>query len=68
MPDHATVGGYPVACCVIAADLAVLGQLAPGDTLGLTAVDRTAARIARERAERSLAERVTGWFPTVAGT
>jgi antagonist of KipI len=31
MMDHATIGGYPVAATVIAADLAVAGQLAPGD-------------------------------------
>ena len=29
MPDHATVGGYPVIACVISADLAALGQLRP---------------------------------------
>ncbi len=68
MPDHATVGGYPVACCVIAADLPVLGQLGPGDTVSLTAVDPVAARHARQRWERALDERVSGWFPTAAGT
>ncbi len=68
MPDHATVGGYPVACCVIAADLPILGQLAPGDTLSLVNVDPLAATTARHRAERSLDHRVTGWFPTVVGT
>ncbi len=40
MPDHATVGGYPVACCVISADLPVLGQLGPGDTVAFIEVDR----------------------------
>ena len=30
LPDHATVGGYPVVACVITADLPLLGQLAPG--------------------------------------
>ena len=44
MPDHATVGGYPVACCVISADFPVLGQLAPGDTLALGTVDVATAR------------------------
>jgi allophanate hydrolase subunit 2 len=68
MPDHATVGGYPVACCVISADLPLLGQLRPGDTVRLTPVDRDAALRARERWEASLDERVSGWFPTVAGT
>ena len=68
MPDHATVGGYPVACCVITADLPVLGQLGPGDTVSFTAVDPVAARRARRQWERALDERVSGWFPTAAGT
>ncbi len=68
MPDHATVGGYPVACCVISADLPVLGQLRPGDTVHLRTVDADEARRAWERAERALDERVSGWFPTAAGT
>ncbi len=68
LPDHATVGGYPVGCCVISADLSVLGQLAPGDTLSLVPVDPVAAAAAHRRFERSLDERVSGWFPTVAGT
>ncbi len=68
MPDHATVGGYPVACCVISADFPVLGQLAPGDTVSLTEVDLATARGAQQRWEHSLAQRVSGWFPTVAGT
>ena len=68
MPDHATVGGYPVACCVITADLPVLGQLRPGDTVRLTTVDPATAREARERWGASLDRRVSGWFPTAAGT
>ena len=68
MPDHATVGGYPVACCVITADLPVLGQLRPGDTVRLTVVDLATAREARRRWEASLGERVSGWFPTATGT
>ena len=68
LPDHATVGGYPVACCVITADFPVLGQLGPGDTVSLADVDLTAARGARQRSEHALARRVSGWFPTVAGT
>ena len=68
MPDHATVGGYPVTGCVIAADLPRLGQLAPGDAVTFTEVDRDAARRAYEHWERSLDRRVSGWFPTAAGT
>ncbi len=68
MPDHATVGGYPVACCVISADLPVLGQLRPGDTVRLSTVDPDTALVAREHWEASLDERVSGWFPTATGT
>lgn len=68
MPDHGTVGGYPVIACVIAADLAKLGQLQPGDTLTFAYVDRPTARGEYLRAERILAGRVSGWFPTEAGT
>ncbi len=68
MPDHATVGGYPVACCVITADLPVLGQLRPGDRLRLATVDAETARTARERWVASLDERVSGWFPTATGS
>ena len=31
MADHATTGGYPIAATVIAADMPIAGQLAPGD-------------------------------------
>jgi KipI family sensor histidine kinase inhibitor len=68
LPDHATVGGYPVACCVISADLPLLGQLRPGDTVDFAAVDRSEALEAWGRWERSMAERVSGWFPTAVGT
>ena len=46
MPDHATVGGYPVIACVIAVDLPVLGRLRPGDLVDLVA--RGPAEAARE--------------------
>ncbi|HEY7915712.1 MAG TPA: 5-oxoprolinase/urea amidolyase family protein [Acidimicrobiales bacterium] len=68
MPDHATVGGYPVAACVITADLARLGQLRPGDALRFEMVDFHTARSEYLRGERELAGRVSGWFPTRAGT
>jgi KipI family sensor histidine kinase inhibitor len=68
LPDHATVGGYPVACCVISADLPILGQLRPGDTVDFAPVNRREALDAWDRWERSMAERVSGWFPTAAGT
>ena len=68
LPDHATVGGYPVIACVITADLPILGQLAPGDRVAFTAIDRGAAvdDLRRSRSEKEA--QVTGWFPSVAGT
>jgi KipI family sensor histidine kinase inhibitor len=68
MPDHATVGGYPVIACVISVDLPLVGQLRPGDTVTFTYVDRRTARSELKKRERMLAGRVTGWFPTRAGT
>ncbi len=68
MPDHATVGGYPVIGCVISADLTVIGQLAPGDAVRFSPVDLEHARRAAVRSERALATRVSGWFPTRAAT
>ena len=68
MPDHATVGGYPVVATVIGADLGVLGQLSPGDTLRFTLVDRAAAVAAAWRHEDTLAARVQGWYPTKPAT
>jgi KipI family sensor histidine kinase inhibitor len=68
MPDHATLGGYPVIACAIAADLAKLGQLRPGDKVRFAPVDRQTARHEHLRRERILAGRVSGWFPTEAAT
>ncbi len=68
MPDHATVGGYPVVATVIGADLGVLGQLAPGDGLGFLVVDRPAAVATARRTEAALASRVQGWYPTQPAT
>jgi allophanate hydrolase subunit 2 len=68
MPDHATVGGYPVIACVTSADLAALGQLRPGDTLVFLVVGLSEARDRHRSKERHLADRVTGWYPTGAGT
>jgi KipI family sensor histidine kinase inhibitor len=68
MPDHATVGGYPVVATVIGADLGVLGQLAPGDGLRFLLVDRPAAVAAARRTEEALAARIQGWYPTQPAT
>ncbi|HEX3460491.1 MAG TPA: carboxyltransferase domain-containing protein [Acidimicrobiales bacterium] len=68
MPDHATVGGYPVIACVIAADLAKLGQLRGGDHLRFELVSQESARSCLVEHERRLSNRVSGWFPAESGT
>ncbi|AWB82189.1 allophanate hydrolase [Corynebacterium yudongzhengii] len=37
--DHAVTGGYPVVATVVAEDLDIAAQLAPGDTVSFTIVD-----------------------------
>jgi len=52
MADRQTAGGYPKIASVIAADLPLAGQLAPGDFIEFSWCSRqeaTAALIARER-------------------
>ena len=44
LPDHATLGGYPVLAVVIAADHCVLGQCRPGDTVEFRLVGPAEAR------------------------
>jgi biotin-dependent carboxylase-like uncharacterized protein len=67
-PDHATVGGYPVVACVIAADLPRVGQLQPGDQVIFLPCTGAAARHAYLHQEHLLSVRVVGWFPTEAAT
>jgi KipI family sensor histidine kinase inhibitor len=68
LPDHATVGGYPVVACVASVDLPLLGQLTPGDLVAFTAVDPAGAVDLARRDRADTAGRVSGWFPTQAGT
>ena len=68
MPDHATVGGYPIIACVITADLARLGQARGGDYLEFELVTREVARDSLIEHERRLSHRVSGWFPAESGT
>lgn len=55
-PDHPTTGGYPLLACVIAADLAAMGQLGPGDAVRFELVSHEAARAAFV-AQQALIER-----------
>jgi antagonist of KipI len=52
--DHQSTGGYPVIATVIGADLPLLAQARPGDTVRLRIVDQAEAA----RAQR----RLTGWL------
>jgi antagonist of KipI len=59
MADRQTAGGYPKIGCVIAADLPLAGQLAPGDFIEFDICPRqqaAAALIARERPLLRLAD------------
>jgi antagonist of KipI len=53
--DAPTVGGYPVAAVVVEADLPVLGQLRPGDTVRFAWVDAHTARHRSEAAADAIA-------------
>jgi biotin-dependent carboxylase-like uncharacterized protein len=44
LAEHQTTGGYPVALCVITADIGVAAQVKPGDDVRFERVDRATAR------------------------
>lgn len=50
--DHPTTGGYPVIACVAAVDLAVLGQVAPRETIRFERVSLAEARTLFAEQER----------------
>jgi biotin-dependent carboxylase-like uncharacterized protein len=51
LADHQTTGGYPIIATVIGADLGLVAQRAPGETLSFYRVDRERALLrGRERA------------------
>lgn len=66
-PDHATVGGYPVAAVVVGADLHRLAHVRPGEAVRFELVDADEAGAARGALERAVDAAVRGWFPTRAG-
>jgi antagonist of KipI len=60
MADRQTTGGYPKIATVIAADIAIAGQLAPPDAIMFrvcTARDAIQALIAQERVLMALEDR-----------
>jgi KipI family sensor histidine kinase inhibitor len=66
-PDHATLGGYPVAAVVIAADRGLLGQCGPGTPIRLVPVGFDEAEAAFGARRRLLARAVEGHYPLAAG-
>jgi biotin-dependent carboxylase-like uncharacterized protein len=63
MPDHATLGGYPVLAVVVAADHGLLGQCAPGTRVRLVPVTPAEADEARRELHRQLSGAVVGTYP-----
>ena len=63
LPDHATLGGYPVLAVVVAADHGRLGQCAPGTAVRLVPTDPGAADEARRAARREQERAVVGHYP-----
>jgi KipI family sensor histidine kinase inhibitor len=66
-PDHATLGGYPVAAVVAAVDHALLGQCAPGCEVRLEPVGLDEARRAWRTWRHRLDRAVQGYYPVTAG-
>ncbi|HET9341408.1 MAG TPA: biotin-dependent carboxyltransferase family protein [Candidatus Eremiobacteraceae bacterium] len=54
LAEHQSTGGYPVALCVITADIPLAAQVRPGDEVRFERVDRTGARDALAAAAVSL--------------
>jgi biotin-dependent carboxylase-like uncharacterized protein len=63
MPDHATLGGYPVVAVVVAADHGLLGQCAPEARVRLVPVTPADADGARRELRRGLDGAVVGTYP-----
>ena len=67
LPDHATLGGYPVLAVVATVDHGRLGQCAPGTLVRLVVVGADEAEEAWRVARRTLAGAVVGHYPLAAG-
>jgi biotin-dependent carboxylase-like uncharacterized protein len=63
MPDHATLGGYPVLAVVAAVDHGLLGQCAPGTRVRLVPITASEADEASRLARREMERAVVGTFP-----
>jgi biotin-dependent carboxylase-like uncharacterized protein len=67
LPDHATLGGYPVVAVVIRADLHLLGQCRPGDEVRFEPVGLDAAAAAFGALRRSVDGALEGRYPVTPG-
>jgi KipI family sensor histidine kinase inhibitor len=67
MPDHATLGGYPVLAVVASADHGLLGQCAPGTRVRLVPISPDEADGAWRAGRRTLEAAVVGHYPLSAG-
>ena len=67
LPDHATLGGYPVVAVVVRADHGRLGQCAPGTAVRLVPIDVATADEAARAARRAQRAAVQGRYPLDAG-
>jgi biotin-dependent carboxylase-like uncharacterized protein len=67
LPDHATLGGYPVVAVVGSVDHGLLGQCAPGTEVRFAPVAVGEATEAAEAAHRVLERAVTGHYPLAVG-
>jgi KipI family sensor histidine kinase inhibitor len=67
MPDHATLGGYPVVAVVASADHGLLGQCAPGTRVRLVPIGHAEAEGARQARRRAVEGAVVGHYPLSAG-
>ena len=63
LPDHATLGGYPVLAVVASADHGLLGQCAPGTGVRLVPITPAEADEARRAERRKVAGAVVGTYP-----
>ncbi len=63
LPDHATLGGYPVLAVVAATDHGRLGQCAPGTRVRFVPIDLAAAAETWRATRRELAGAVIGTYP-----
>ncbi|MBV8463890.1 MAG: carboxyltransferase domain-containing protein [Acidimicrobiales bacterium] len=63
LPDHATLGGYPIVGVVVSADHGRLGQCAPGTAVRLVPVSLAEAHDAARALRRISEQAVVGRYP-----